>query len=188
MSNGFKRFLNSLPFASLFSAPQKHEPETQKIGRGAYAITLPLNFKYIGDTSVSVPLHSEVSGTFARATVNSKVYSDTETTLFIQRISAPVSNTYFVPLEGEELSLWGKVWRKNSYSVDTDDTTKEFNSYCKYIAENKLSPRSFFLIEMLDRRISPTSILRIVAFTSGNPAGFPPAPESTSRYSIRKNN
>lgn len=186
MSTRFKHFLKSLPFTSLFSSSKEHE--MQKVGRGAYAMKLPSSFEHIGQISVSVPLHSDVSGNFPRSTVNSKVYSDMETTLFIQRISAPVANTYFAPLDGEEFSIWGKLWRKNRYSVDTNDTTKEFSTYCTFIAENELSSRAFFLVEMLDRRISPTSILRVLAFTSDYAAELPPAPESTSRYSIRKNN
>lgn len=185
MSTKFKHFLRSLPFASLFSPSEEHE--THKIGRGAYAINLPLSFKHIGQLSTSIPLHSEISGTYPRSTVNSKVYSDMETTLFVQRLSAPVTNTYFAPLEGEEFSIWGKVWRKKRYSVNTEDTTQEFSKYCTFIAENKLPARSSFLVEMLDRRISPTSILRVLAFTSEPPTGLPPAPEASSRYSIRKN-
>lgn len=186
MSDTFKNLLKSLPFPSFFSASK--ENDIQKVGRGAYAIELPSSFQHIGQVSVSIPLHSDVSGNFPRSTVNSKVYSDMETTLFVQRMSAPVANTYFVPLDGEEFSIWGKIWRENKFSVDAENTTKEFTTYCTFIAEHKLPLRSVFLVKMLDRRISPTSILRVLAFTSDDAAGLPPAPESTSRYSVRKNN
>ncbi|KAF1074876.1 hypothetical protein [Halodesulfovibrio sp. MK-HDV] len=159
-----------------------------KIGSGAYALTIPSDFQKIGQLSVNIPLNTEVSGQFPRGTMHSKIYTDGETILFVQRMSSPAGNNYFKQLGGEKVAKWDKDWCKNTYSMNALDTTQQFEKYSKFIKEKGLSECSDYLVEMYDRLASRTSIARVIVFTPNDVAKYPTVPMSSARYHVENNN
>ncbi|SIO40560.1 hypothetical protein [Halodesulfovibrio marinisediminis] len=184
MSSVIKRLV------SLFISPTQPDTDSsvQKIGRGAYAVTISSDFKEVGNLSVNIPLSSDVSGRFPRGTMHSKVYTNGQAVLFIQRMSSPSSNYHFKLLEGEKVTEWGKDWRKNIYKMNVADTTNEFDNYNYFIKENGLPESLNYLVEMYDYRVSPTSVLRVLALTPDEAADFPAVPEASERYWVENKN
>ncbi|MFA9394183.1 MAG: hypothetical protein ACERJ1_05640 [Halodesulfovibrio sp.] len=159
-----------------------------KIGNGAYALTIPSDFQKIGQLSVNISLNTEVNGQFPRGSMHSKIYTDGETILFVQRMSSPAGNNYFKQLGGEKVAQWGKDWCKNTYSMNVLDTTQEFEKYNKFIKEKGFSECSDYLVEMYDRLASRTSIARVIVFTPNDVAKYPAVPTSSARYHVENNN
>lgn len=185
MMNVIKRLIVSL-FAR---SPQSDADSTgNKIGKGSYSLTIPFEFQKVGQLSASIPLNTEVSGRFPRSTIHSKIYTDGETILFIQRMSSPAGNNYFKQLGGKKVTKWDKDWCKNAYTMDASNTTQEFEKYSKFIREKGLSEGSNYLVEIYDRLASRTSVSRVIAFTPKEGAEFPAVPPSNERYYIENNN
>lgn len=183
--NVVKRLIVSL-FARL---PQAETDSTgNKIGNGAYALTIPSDFQKVGQLSVTIPLNTEVSGRFPRGVMHSKIYTNGETILFVQRMSSPAGNNYFKLLDGEKVAKWGKNWCKTIYSMNASSTTQEFKKYNKFIKEKGLSESSNYLVEMYDRLASRTSVARVLTFTSKEMTEFPAVSKSSTRYYVENNN
>lgn len=190
MNTILKRLVSALPFGSLLSRSGQADTDItgKRIGHGAYAITLPSEFQKVGQLSVNIPLNTEVSGRFPRSSMHSKIYTDGETILFVQRMSAPAANSYFKLLDGEKENRWGKDWHKNSYSMDVANTTKEFDKYNNFIKEKGLQENLNYLVEMYDSLASRSSVIRVLAFTPHEAEGFPAVPKSIARYYVETNN
>lgn len=174
---------------SLFARSTQADTDTtgKKVGYGAYALTIPSDFQKVGQLSVNIPLNTEVSGRFPRSTMHSKIYTDGELILFVQRMSAPAGNNYFKPLSGEKVTKWGKDWRKNTYSMNVEDTTQEFEKYNNFIKEKGLTEGSNYLVEMYDHLASRTSVVRVLAFTSKETTDLPAVSKSNERYHVENN-
>lgn len=185
MKSAIKRFINALSGAG--SDQAKTDATDIKVGHGAYAVSIPSKFQSVGQLSITVSLNTEVTGRYPHSSMRSKVYTDGETILFIQRMSAPAANTYFKPLDGEKVTKWGKDWRKNAYSMNVADTTPEFDKYNTFTKEHGLLENTDYLVEMYDYLASPTSLLRVLAFTPQQVTELPAVPESASRYYVESN-
>lgn len=178
-----------LIFSLFAQSPQaKTDSIGNKIGAGAYALTIPSDFQKVGQLSVNIPLNTEVSGRFPRGVMHSKVYTNGETILFIQRMSSPAGNNYFKLLDGDKVAKWGKDWCKTIYTVDASNTTREFEKYNKFIKEKGLSESSIYLVEMYDRLASRTSVARVLTFTSKEMTEFPSVSKPSARYYVETNN
>lgn len=175
---------------SLFARSSQADTDStgSKIGKGSYSLTIPSDFRKLGQLSVSIPLNTEVSGRFPRGTMHSKIYSDGETILFVQRMSSPAGNNYFKQLGGEKETKWDKDWCKNTYSMEAANTTQEFEKYCKFIKDKDLHKSPNYLVEIYDRLASRTSVSRVLAFTPKEIAEFPAVPPSNQRYYVENNN
>ena len=189
MNNVIKQFVLALLCVSFFALPAQAESTTptKTIGHGSYSVTIPSDFQNVGQLSVSVPLNSEVSGRFPHSSMHSKVYTDGETILFVQRMAAPVPNNYFKPLSGTNVAKWGKNWLKNSYSMNVANTTREFDQYNNFIKTHSLTEAADYTVEMFDRLVSPTSIIRVLAFTPQGTESLPAVTKATNRYYVENN-
>lgn len=189
MNTVIKQFVLALLCVSFFALSAQAETNitTKTIGHGSYSVTIPSDFQNVGQLSVSVPLSSEVSGRFPHSSMHSKVFTDGKTILFIQRMSAPVSNNYFKPLSGTNVAKWGKNWLKNRYSMNVANTTREFGLYNNFIKEHSLTEASDYTVEMFDHLVSPTSIMRVLAFTPQGIDELPAVPKAINRYYVEIN-
>lgn len=189
MNTVIKQLILALLCVSFFalSAQAETNVPTKTIGQGSYSVTIPSDFQNVGKLSVSVPLNSEVSGRFPHSSMHSKVYTDGKTILFVQRMTAPVSNNYFKPLSGTNVTKWGKNWFKNSYSMNVANTTREFDQYNNFITEHSLTEAADYTIEMFDHLVSPTSIVRVLTFTPQETAELPAVPKASNRYYVEVN-
>lgn len=188
MNTIVKRFALAFLCVSLFAvAAQAETGATKTIGRGAYALTISSDFSPVGNTSVAVPLNSEVSGSIPRGTVSSKVFTSGDTVLFVQRIATPAANNYLRPLGGSKVVKWGKDWRENVFSVSAADTTREFSQYLTFLNERGLSVASNYTVKMYDQIVSPSSIARVLVFTPANADNLPAAPSAAALYTLAEN-
>lgn len=154
------------------------------VGYGSYAVTIPADFKELGNISVNIPLKTEVAGRFPYGSIHSKVFVSGEKVLFIQRMSVPETNTSLRILDGSRVAKWGKDWRENAYSVDTANTTREFSKYISFIKEQGVSVPSSYVVKMYDHLIRPTGLSRVLVFTSKKAEGFSAVPEATALYTV----
>lgn len=189
MNTVVKQLVLALLCVSFFalSAQAETKVTTKTIGHGSYSVSIPSDFQSVGQLSVSVPLNSEVSGRFPHSSMNSKVYTNGKTILFVQRMSAPVSNNYFKPLSGTNVAKWGKNWLKNSYSMNVANTTQEFDQYNNFIKQHSLTEASDYTVEMFDHLVSPTSIIRVLTFTPQGTTNLPAVPKASNRYYVEVN-
>ncbi|SIN74978.1 hypothetical protein [Halodesulfovibrio marinisediminis] len=155
------------------------------VGYDAYALSIPSDFQKVGQFSAKIKLNTEVSGRFPHGSMHSTAYTNGETILLVQRMSTPTAKTCFKPLNGEKVTKWGKDWYKNTYSMDIDSTTLEFDNYNNFLKEKALLTSSSYLVEMYDSLVTPTSVARVLAFTSKEATKYPAVPKSTARYYIR---
>ncbi len=189
MNTIVKQFVLALLCVSFFalSAQAKTNVTTKTIGHGSYSMTIPSDFQNVGQLTVSIPLNTEVSGRFPHSSMHSKVYTDGKTILFVQRMSAPVSNNYFKPLIGTNVAKWGKHWFKNTYNMNVANTTQEFDQYNNFIKEHSITEATDYMVEMFDHLVSPTSIFRVLTFTPQSTEKLPAVPNSTNRYYVEVN-
>lgn len=188
MNTVVKRLVLALLCVSLFALTAQADTETtgKTVGYGAYALTIPSDFQNVGQTSVSIPLNTEVSGRFPHGSMHSKVYINGETILFVQRLLAPVPNN-LRPLGGPRVAAWGRGWRKNAYSMNAASTTREFTQYINFIKEKGLPVASDYQVEMYDHLVSPTSLTRVLALTPKEAVGLPAVPNSITLYTVEIN-
>lgn len=188
MNTIVKRFALAFLCVSLFAvAAQAETGATKTIGRGAYALTLSSDFNAVGNTSVTIPLNSEVSGRVPRGTVSSKVFTSGDTILFVQRIATPAANNYLRPLGGSKVAKWGKDWRENVFTVSAADTTREFSQYLGFMNEKGLPVASGYTVNMYDQIVSPSSIARVLIFTPANGGTYPAVPSAKALYTLAEN-
>lgn len=155
------------------------------VGYDAYSLSIPSDFQNVGQLSVQIPLGSEVSGRIPHSSIHSKIYTNGESILFVQRMSAPGTNNYFKPLDGEKANKLGKEWYKNTYSMDVDNTTPEFSSYNNFLKEHSLLNHSNYLVEMYDQLVTSSSVFRLLIFTPNKSVSFPIGQTSTTRYYVK---
>ncbi|SIO39720.1 hypothetical protein [Halodesulfovibrio marinisediminis] len=189
MNSVFKRLVFAFLCVSLFALTAQAGTNTadKTVGYGSYAVTIPTDFQEVGQTSVSIPLNTEVTGRLPHGSMHSKVFTNGETILFVQRMLVPVANTSLKPLEGSRVVKWGKGWRKNAYSVNGANTTREFAQYINFIKEQGVSASSEYAVEMYDYLVSPTGLNRVLAFTPKKAEGLPSVPESIALYAVENN-
>lgn len=189
MNTVIKRLVFAILCVSLFAltAQAGTNAAEKTIGYGSYAVTIPADFQEVGQTSVNIPLNTEVTGRLPYGSMHSKVYTNGDAILFVQRMSVPVSNFSLKPLEGSRVVKWGKGWRKNAYSMNAANTTREFSNYMSYIKEQSLPVASDYAVEIYDHLVSPTGLIRVVALTPKKVEGLPAVPTSTALYTVNKN-
>lgn len=189
MNTVVKRFVLALLCVSLFAQTAHADTDTtsKTVGYGAYEVTIPSDFTQVGQTSVNIPLNTEVSGKLPHASIFSKVFTNGETILFVQRMLPPAANSHLRPVGGSKATKWGRAWRKNSYSMNVASTTREFTQYYNFIKGKGLPVTSDYLVEMYDHLVSPTSLIRVLAFTPKETVTLPAVPNATSLYTVENN-
>lgn len=190
MNTVCKQFALILLCVSLFahSALAETDSTSKTVGHGAYAVTIPSDFQQVGQTSVSIPLNTDVSGKLPYVSMYSKVYTNGEAILFVQRMLSPASNSHFRPVSGSRTAKWGRSWRKHAYSVNTASTTHEFSQYLTFMEEKGLPVTSDYTVEMYDHLVSPTSLMRVLAITPNQTISLPTLPNATALYTVENNN
>lgn len=147
---------------------------------GQSKFALPQGYKQIGGLSVSVLPKVEETGLYPYQNFNTTVFGDGEAYILSQTMNLNNDRYYIRPLGGMGVSKWGSSWRMNTYQLDANNTSREYQRYLDYIRSTGNPVASGYKMEMYDRLIGRRMIARVLVLTpdavSGN-AAAPPAKE-----------